>query len=359
MLCNFYPRSPRGERLVIYNHKGGNHHFYPRSPRGERPIFSFVSDVLKYNFYPRSPRGERPQSQRRSRSSRQNFYPRSPRGERLHADRPGQLRRADFYPRSPRGERPLTQEIDTYEDLFLSTLPARGATGAFPSLPPGDTISIHAPREGSDWPSPGTGQWGCNFYPRSPRGERPVQQQAYRTRYRDFYPRSPRGERPSRAAVTVWAWAISIHAPREGSDMVHLVFVFQAADISIHAPREGSDQQSRNAPGGGDISIHAPREGSDMAAFADAIRGGVFLSTLPARGATWTELDGSPVRRIFLSTLPARGATSPPVKNFSIFPNFYPRSPRGERRQPGGGHRLGLGNFYPRSPRGERRIAAP
>ena len=45
-----------------------------------------------------------------------------------------------------------------------------------------------------------------------------------------------------------------------------------------------------------------------MAAFADAIRGGVFLSTLPARGATRcvTPLTGA---GIFLSTLPARGAT--------------------------------------------------
>ena len=45
-----------------------------------------------------------------------------------------------------------------------------------------------------------------------------------------------------------------------------------------------------------------------MAAFADAIRGGVFLSTLPARGATCAAA-GPLVRRLY----------------------FYPRSPRGER----------------------------
>ena len=56
---------------------------------------------------------------------------------------------------------------------FLSTLPARGATSSAPWTPCG-------PR---------------NFYPRSPRGERP-------------------GARPS----IVRRCGISIHAPREGSD---------------------------------------------------------------------------------------------------------------------------------------------
>ena len=34
----------------------------------------------------------------------------------------------------------------------------------------------------------------------------------------DFYPRSPRGERPLKAGVRWWQVDISIHAPREGSD---------------------------------------------------------------------------------------------------------------------------------------------
>ena len=56
---------------------------------------------------------------------------------------------------------------------------------------------------------------------------------------------------------------ISIHAPREGSDLNKLVST-SLRSISIHAPREGSDL----ALAGHDvigfvISIHAPREGSD------------------------------------------------------------------------------------------------
>ena len=80
--------------------------------------------------------------------------------------------------------------------------------------------------------------------------------------------------------------AISIHAPREGSDkFIHIFALFlqiflstlpvrgatSRPDkgtlreyISIHAPREGSD--GGHDGGGGHhlaISIHAPREGSD------------------------------------------------------------------------------------------------
>ena len=103
---------------------------------------------------------------------------------------------------------------------------------------------------------------------------------------------------------------ISIHAPREGSDMLQrlehwlkrkhfyprsprgerlpvLCAISCKAMISIHAPREGSDLDL--AVGGvyaHPISIHAPREGSDYCRAWSAAAGLRFLSTLPARGAT-------------------------------------------------------------------------
>ena len=64
---------------------------------------------------------------------------------------------------------------------------------------------------------------------------------------------------------------------------------FQALDISIHAPREGSDLglklQSRRKS---KISIHAPREGSDLKRVRKLFHQLGFLSTLPVRGATCT-----------------------------------------------------------------------
>ena len=78
-------------------------------------------------------------------------------------------------------------------------------------------ISIHAPREGSDLLRyPDTAK-NVDFYPRSPRGERPGQM-AQRNDHLDFYPRSPRGERRLPVVVVHQGHDISIHAPREGSD---------------------------------------------------------------------------------------------------------------------------------------------
>ena len=57
---------------------------------------------------------------------------------------------------------------------------------------------------------------------------------------RHFDPRSPQGERLLPGVVGNGGLEISIHAPREGSDLLGRL-CRQLAQISIHAPREGSD----------------------------------------------------------------------------------------------------------------------
>ena len=57
---------------------------------------------------------------------------------------------SNFYPRSPRGERPAETNVITTAQIFLSTLPARGATRPVCICLSSIQISIHAPREGSD-----------------------------------------------------------------------------------------------------------------------------------------------------------------------------------------------------------------
>ena len=57
--------------------------------------------------------------------------------------------------------------------------------------------------------------------------------------------------------------AISIHAPRVGSDQTSGGGV-PVNSISIHAPRVGSDSNALSKPHLIDISIHAPRVGSDQ-----------------------------------------------------------------------------------------------
>ena len=56
--------------------------------------------------------------------------------------------------------------------------------------------------------------------------------------------------------------------------------------ISIHAPRTGSDCPRSAAPAARPISIHAPRTGSDTKFWYAAPLLSAFQSTLPARGAT-------------------------------------------------------------------------
>ena len=80
----------------------------------------------------------------------------------------------------------------------------------------------------------------------------------------DFYPRSPRGERPLQRERQGNRRGISTHAPREGSDFLQRPALIHRIRISTHAPREGSD---RAVPAHKEI-IHQ------------------FLPTLPARGAT-------------------------------------------------------------------------
>ena len=124
-----------------------------------------------------------------------DFYPRSPRGERLPAG-PQPNVEPYFYPRSPRGERPARCEVESYYYQFLSTLPARGATGAGHGLSPGHGLAFLStlPARGATVSDAWPGHIGPDFYPRSPRGERPATVPTAPP-YNDFYPRSPRGER--------------------------------------------------------------------------------------------------------------------------------------------------------------------
>ena len=168
-------------------------------------------------------------------------------------------------------------------------------------------ISIHAPRTGSDvnrfcnrpcinafqstLPARGATfqqlmehNWQIYFNPRSPHGERLAQSIYLSAPVHYFNPRSPHGERR--------------HLRRHR---------WQAVQISIHAPRTGSD-----------LCPKATR------------RSGRFQSTLPARGAT-ASFRFCYSCSSFQSTLPARGATSARVTGLPLVADFNPRSPHGER----------------------------
>ncbi|QTA93774.1 Uncharacterized protein dnm_098820 [Desulfonema magnum] len=80
---------------------------------------------------------------------------------------------------------------------------------------------------------------------------------------KSFNPRPPCGER---LFVEPGKWHIrfvSIHAPRAGSDDRYALLK-QGITVSIHAPRAGSDMQTAKMLAKMQVSIHAPRAGSDQ-----------------------------------------------------------------------------------------------
>ena len=167
------------------------------------------------------------------------FNPRSPCGERrcrsvgvavhgsisIHAPRAGSdlFQRMEkgsylyFNPRSPCGERHSVLQTLLTTALFQSTLPVRGATLLLTVEVQKNSISIHAPRAGSDVSCYAVLFNRIDFNPRSPCGERPK-----------IYNRISRKERFQSTLPVRGATAYS-----EGYT--------DGSNISIHAPRAGSD----------------------------------------------------------------------------------------------------------------------
>ena len=234
----------RGATFILAKNKEGEADFYPRSPRGERQVgYHLDSGVILISIH--APREGSDRGVRKPGACRHpHFYPRSPRGERrngIGAVRP------DFLFLSTLPARGATnsahQSVQAHQ--FLSTLPARGATRAGLKVVRKDNISIHAPREGSDKAPTHAVLFSKKFLSTLPaRGATVLD--GYRLIHQgDFYPRSPRGERLPAAHRCGRNHLISIHAPREGSDRAARTALTRLMVISIHAPREGSDEKRR------------------------------------------------------------------------------------------------------------------
>ena len=146
------------------------------------------------------------------------FNPRPPRGGRLPAAVPAQAD-VDFNPRPPRGGRLGCGSWNRTSSLFQSTPPARGATKHGQKQRPGQR----------------------NFNPRPPRGGRLYS--TFTPRFAALFQSTPpaRGA-TNREATPCGVKGISIHAPREGGDLLNAP-IPRICLISIHAPREGGDSK--------------------------------------------------------------------------------------------------------------------
>ena len=267
---------------------------------------------------------------RRKRCMMLDFYPRPPRGGRRWPPLKSTLLHGDFYPRPPRGGRQEIPYSQYTVKEFLSTPSARRATRKIKMLLNGiiflstpsarratflaierhdqTIISIHALREEGDEPKSCTDYTAWDFYPRPPRGGRPISSIAFCAAV-NFYPRPPRGGRLHCTSCTRWKRAFLStpsarratipsppvcrrcsnfypRPPRGGRlsvpDTIDVI-----VEISIHALREEGDGVLADLPAVGlVISIHALREEGDSYNPPAAARNWIFLSTPSARRAT-------------------------------------------------------------------------
>ena len=198
---NFYPRPPRGGRrdaelyqkilfpisIHALREEGdvqagtvlgasGPISIHALREEGDRRVVPLFG--LTLYFYPRPPRGGRPPSQDR-RGTTQNFYPRPPRGGRLGCR--WALSRAS---------------------RFLSTPSARRATRRRPRQRPVGRISIHALREEGDEPAAeAPAPTGISIHALREEGDGTFAGLLTCPRY--FYPRPPRGGRPLLSMTSV------------------------------------------------------------------------------------------------------------------------------------------------------------
>ena len=230
----------------------------------------------------------------------------------------------------PVGGATICHVINPLFVIFQSTLPVGGATTGFgdrqcgaddfnPRSPWGErpgrhgtdadhrTISIHAPRGGSD------GFWGF-----------------LEARRKKFQSTLPVGGATAVSGTFGQLMIISIHAPRGGSDKAYGMDASTAYQISIHAPRGGSDSEPERvvAP----IDYFNPRSpwGERLSRNTGSIAGREFQSTLPVGGATSTPQLLKPW--FMISIHAPRGGSDYCISwNGGSYQDFNPRSPWGER----------------------------
>ena len=349
MAAHFYPRPPRGGRhdhvptqdtetgISIHAlreegdaRKGRDVNLtleFLSTPSARRATATeFQGRFGSFDFYPRPPRGGRHQAAGNNGSARPDFYPRPPRGGRLPLFGVS-LRNQTISIHALREEGDaVLQMLFIQKTKFLSTPSARRATVAVCRLCMRFGISIHALREEGDcWHSRQAST--LRRFLSTPSARRATEVGAGEVRHQsDFYPRPPRGGRPlampcssrllpflstpsarratrfcrscrCRLAISIHAlreghgadgWVlflstpsarratgklaaivagdrlISIHALREEGDLMFLDEFDHIIKISIHALREEGDPPGRERGGRiHGISIHALREEGD------------------------------------------------------------------------------------------------
>ena len=255
----------------------------PRSPHGERRPTPLPCWPAATHFNPRSPHGERRvyHQQVGAGGAISIHAPRTGSDEKIRSGISGET----ISIHAPRTGSDMAELYDASTAKISIHAPRtgsdhRGAAQAHSGL----HISIHAPRTGSDY-FRRNGIRRTHISIHAPRTGSDKAQHPQRSSFWDFNPRSPHGERQYVDLTSDAIIGFQSTLPARGATLFRL-FSGDPIAISIHAPRTGSDEQATLRYQYLLISIHAPRTGSDTASSGQGISPRLFQSTLPARGAT-------------------------------------------------------------------------
>ena len=257
-----------------------------------------------------------------------NFYPRPPRGGRPPAVARG-------YPSAKISIHALREEGDVGGDpalglfgISIHALREEGDAGPQLRERP-ERISIHALREEGDEEGPKVFRLKTNFYPRPPRGGRPL------TVRLSALPRSflstPSARRATSASLPCRSPARFLSTPSARRATYLLTVPPTSIKISIHALREEGDDV------GVDDVVHIARFLSTPSARRATRASSTATSTCsyfyprPPRGGRLSPSCVYALHWKFLSTPSARRATRSAATRRRRCSNFYPRPPRGGR----------------------------
>ena len=238
---NFYPRPPRGGRRAARETVDEEEGISIHALREEGDAQAGATGCRRdHHFYPRPPRGGR--LCRNAKSHSPSLFLSTPSARRATwASMLQTSRRGYFYPRPPRGGR--LQDFSQIYWLceFLSTPSARRATHHPAGYAPAAGFLSTPSARRATYTSRRHRQHRANFYPRPPRGGRPV---------------------------------VTGHSPLDKR-------------ISIHALREEGDGAARLLRHRGSYFYPRPPRGGRLGATIDRLHRAIFLSTPSARRATY------------------------------------------------------------------------
>ena len=168
-----------------------------------------------------------------------------------------------------------------------------------------------------------------NFYPRPPRGGRPMKNSSLPA-YKLFLSTPSARRATEQARKFIQQTFISIHALREEGDHIPAAGRHPGENFYPRPPRGGRRLDTPLRFGQSFISIHALREEGDASSSSSSMTMTNFYPR-PPRGGRRIEAGWSVLDHPFLSTPSARRATRGRRGNSRRRCYFYPRPPRGGR----------------------------